>query len=57
MMMKETILRESVRLGIIDRDETAHLFKVDKSISDSVFDFLVEKEDIIMRTPYDIQVN
>lgn len=56
MLMKETILRESVRLGIISRDETTQLFKVDRTISEAVFDFLVHQEDIIMRQD-DIQVS
>jgi hypothetical protein len=57
MLMKETILRESVRLGILGRDETTQMFKVDRSISEAVFDFLVNQEDIIMRTHEDIQVS
>lgn len=57
MLMKETILRESVRLGILVRDDTTQLFKVDRSISEAVFDFLVNQEDIIMRTHDDIQVS
>lgn len=57
MLMKETILRESVRLGIISRDETTQMFKVDRSISEAVFDFLVKQEDIIMRNNDDIQVS
>jgi hypothetical protein len=57
MLMKETILRESVRLGIVSRDETTQLFKVDRTISEAVFDFLVNQEDIIMRNNEDIQVN
>lgn len=47
MMIKETIIRESVKQGIISRDETEKIFKVDRSIVDGVFDFLVEKEEII----------
>lgn len=57
MMMKETIIRESVRLGIISKDETTQMFKVEKSISEAVFDFLVEQEDIIMRTSDEVSAN
>lgn len=57
MLMKETILRESVKLGIIGRDETTQLFKVDRTVSEAVFDFLVEQEDIIMRNSEDITVS
>jgi hypothetical protein len=46
-----------VRLGIISREETTQLFKVDRSISEAVFDFLVKQEDIIMRNSEDIQVS
>jgi hypothetical protein len=44
-----------VRLGIISRDETTQLFKVDRTISEAVFDFLLDQEDIIMRANEDVQ--
>jgi transcriptional adapter 2-alpha len=47
MIIKETIIRESVKQGIIERDETAKIFRIDRVIVDGVFDFLVEKEEII----------
>lgn len=47
MIIKETIIRESVKQGIIERDETAKIFRIDRTIVDGVFDFLVEKEEII----------
>ena len=46
-----------MRLGIISREETTQLFKVDRSISEAVFDFLVKQEDIIMRNSEEIQVS
>ena len=46
-----------MRLGIISREETTQLFKLDRSISEAVFDFLVKQEDIIMRNSEDIQVS
>lgn len=47
MMIKETIIRESVKQGIIKKDEAAKIFVIDRTIVDGVFDFLVEKEEII----------
>ena len=41
MMIKETIIRESVRQGIIEKDETSKIFKIERNIIDGVFDFLV----------------
>ena len=46
-----------MRLGIIGREETTQLFKVDRSISEAVFDFLVKQEDIIMRNIEEIPVS
>jgi transcriptional adapter 2-alpha len=47
MMIKETIIRESVKQGVIERDETAKIFKIERNIVDGVFDFLVEKDEIV----------
>lgn len=44
LMIKETIIRESVKQGVIERDETAKIFRVERAIIDGVFDFLVEKD-------------
>lgn len=46
-MIKETIIRESVKQGVIERDETAKIFRVERAIIDGVFDFLVEKDEIV----------
>lgn len=54
MMIKETILRESVKLGIIGKDDASCLFKINRGIIDAVFDFLVEREDIISKDSQDI---
>ena len=45
LMIKETLLRESVKQGLIHKDETSSLFKHDKlerNIFDAVFDLVVE---------------
>lgn len=55
MMIKETILRESVKLGIIGKEDASHLFKINRDIIDAVFDFLVEREDIIAKDSQDLQ--
>ena len=54
MMIKETILRQSVKLGIIGKDDASCLFKINRGIIDAVFDFLVEREDIISKDSQDI---
>jgi hypothetical protein len=36
-----------VKQGIIERDETAKIFRIDRTVVEGVFDFLVEKEEII----------
>lgn len=46
MMIKETIIRESIKQGIIERDETAKIFRIERNVVDGVFDFLVEKDEI-----------
>jgi transcriptional adapter 2-alpha len=51
MLIKETLLRESVRLGIVDREESLRIFKIDRPICEAIFDFMVEQEEIIKRTP------
>lgn len=45
--MKELILREAVKLGMVSRDETTQLLRVNKKTSEAVFDFLVEQEGIV----------
>lgn len=49
MVIKETILREAVKCGALSKDETSKMFKVDRGTADAIFDFLVEKEDIIVK--------
>lgn len=41
MLIKETLVRESIKQGIIEKDESGKLFKIDRGISDGIFDFLV----------------
>lgn len=42
-------MRESVKQGIIERDAFSQSFKIERNTIDSIFDFLVEKEDIILK--------
>ncbi len=49
MVIKETLIRESIKQGILIRDESSKLFKIDRGVTDGIFDFLVEKQDIIGR--------
>jgi hypothetical protein len=44
MMIKETILRESIKQGILERDTTSNIFRIDRNIVEGIFDFLLEKE-------------
>lgn len=50
MMAKETIIRESVKQGFLSKDEVSKLFKIERVVADGIFDYLVEKEDIIEKT-------
>ncbi len=45
-----------MKLGIIGKDDASCLFKINRSIIDSVFDFLVEREDIISKDSHDIEI-
>lgn len=47
--IKEKIIRESIKQGILERDTVSKLFKIERKAIDSIFDFLVEKEDVISR--------
>ena len=47
--MKEVIMREAVRQGLLGRDQVGPCFKVDRHISEGVYDFLVRQEDILPR--------
>ena len=49
MLIKETLIRESIKQGILVKDESSKLFKIDRGVTDGIFDFLVEKQDIIGR--------
>lgn len=55
MMIKETIIRESVRQGTLEKDQTSKLFRVDKPTVDGIFDFLVEREDVIAKENLDLR--
>ena len=47
MLIKETLIRESIKQGILVKDDSSKLFKIDRGVTDGIFDFLVEKQDII----------
>ena len=47
--VKDAIIRESVKQGIIERDSLSEAYRIDREAIDSIFDFLVEKEDIILK--------
>jgi len=49
MSMKETILRESIRIGLISKDDITGLLQVKRSICDTVYDFLVEQEGLLFK--------
>jgi len=49
MLIKETLIRESIKQGILIKDENSRLFRIDRGVTDGIFDFLVEKQDIIGR--------
>ena len=49
IMIKETLIRESIKQGILVKDESSKLFRIDRGVTDEVFDFLVEKQEIIGR--------
>lgn len=49
MLLKETLIRESIKQGILVKDESSKLFRIDRGVTDGIFDFLVEKQDIIGR--------
>ena len=46
MTVKETLLRESVKLGYIAKDDATKMFKLEKRAVEATYDFLVENEDI-----------
>ena len=54
MLIKETLIRESIKQGILVKDESSKLFKIDRGVTDGIFDFLVEKQDIIGRDRWDV---
>jgi len=49
MNMKETVLRESIRMGVVAKDAITGLLQVKKSISEPIFDFLVEQEGLLIK--------
>lgn len=53
MQMKETLLKQSVRLGSIDREQSIQLLKANRQIAETVFDFLVAQEDIVQQQNFE----
>ena len=48
-IIKEGILRENLRLGSLSKNLVFKMFKIDQSIVESIFDLLVEEEEIILQ--------
>lgn len=44
MGVKDAVLREAVKLGMVDREELAKGLRVKRDVAEAVFDFLVEQE-------------
>lgn len=57
MLIKETLIRESIKQGILIKDENSRLFRIDRGVTDGIFDFLVEKQDIIGRDRWDLELS
>lgn len=47
-IIKEAILRESVRMGPLSKDFVFKMFKLDPMLIEHIFDFLAEQEEIIV---------
>ena len=46
-MVKETLIRESLRQGIIELDTAASIFRLDRAAVEGVLDFLVQKDELL----------
>lgn len=42
--LKEIILREAVRMGLLNKDQTTEQLKIARPAAERVFDFVVEQE-------------
>lgn len=40
-------MREAVKMGMIDRDQTAQMLRINRNSSEAVFDFLVQQQGLI----------
>lgn len=47
LMVKETLIRESLRQGIIELDTAASIFRLDRAAVEGVLDFLVQKDELL----------
>jgi hypothetical protein len=47
-VIKEGIMRESVRLGSVTKALVYKMFKIDQTVIEPIFDFLVNQEEIIV---------
>jgi hypothetical protein len=45
--IKEIILREAVKIGLLDRDKTTQQLKIARSTAEIVYDFVVEQEGLL----------
>jgi hypothetical protein len=48
IVIKEGIMRESVRLGSVTKALVYKMFKIDQTVIEPIFDFLVNQEEIIV---------
>ena len=49
IVVKETLLRESLKNGFIKKDGLDNIFKVDKDKISGVFDFLVKNGEVLTK--------
>lgn len=48
LRIKERIVEDSVKLGILKKEDTINkMYSIDRGAVESIFDYLVEKEEII----------
>ena len=43
-LLKEVIQRETAKQGLIERESTAKMFKIERNIIDGIIDFLIDKK-------------
>jgi hypothetical protein len=46
-MVKQILIRESLRQGMIDMDSAEKIFKIERNAVEGILDFLVHKEELL----------